>query len=36
MKCQICEGTIALVSDDICEFCIADMQYVELTYSEVS
>ena len=36
MKCAICNGTVALISDDMCEFCAADMTYVELTYSEVS
>lgn len=34
MKCANCGGTIGMVSDELCEFCEADMTYVELTYSE--
>ena len=32
--CNLCNGTIGMLSDDICEFCIADIQYIDLSYSE--
>jgi len=34
--CEICKGTVAVRLSNICEFCIADIQYVELSYRELA